>query len=136
MIAQTYLMLKSILLNIAHLHFPAQVCYKVLFFRRSTALFISLSRVSLLFLMLVFVVSNKKLMCSWLQGPWKVANSSILALNSSASTGNRENSLVITFYFFFDTKHHFITDSEGHRLQKLKPSSQTALSVLNTQASQ
>lgn len=57
---------------------------------RRAALLISLSTVSLLFTMLAFAVSNKNSICSWLKGRWKVENSSIFALNSSASVGNSD----------------------------------------------
>lgn len=58
--------------------------YHLLCLRRA-ALFISFSRVSLLFFTFSFAVSNTNLIFSWLKGRWKVENSSIFALNSSAS---------------------------------------------------
>lgn len=58
--------------------------------RRMTALAISLRRVSLLYFMFAFTVSNKNSIFCWLNGSWKVENSFIFALNSFSS-GPEEN---------------------------------------------
>lgn len=64
-----------------HPHPPS---YRLLY-RRTAALLTSLSRVSLLFLMLVFTTSSRNSIFFWLNGIWKVENSSIFALSSFAS---------------------------------------------------